>query len=193
VSVGAAITVLALAFEPFFQQSVSFPSRNVVTNTSSISVASSYYPINDIGYAVDSDFRWEGINIGRAVRSAALEVMNALSTANDPVKTAPQFCPTTRCTWANYSTLGVCHKCQDMSRLVVPYCSKDTLQMPGGASFGAAYPCGYRMNNTMVTGISGNIGYRYAPSSADQVVAFVQIDCVTCSIETIYSSDAERC
>ncbi|KAH4007081.1 hypothetical protein HBI56_027750 [Parastagonospora nodorum] len=154
VSVGAAITVLALAFEPFFQQSVSFPSRNMVTGNATLSVATSYRRIDDIVYPVHVEFQWLGINTWAASRSAALDIMNALSARNDPVRPAPSFCPTGQCTWTKYSSLGVCHRCQDVSRLLVPVCSKDQLASPAGGITKTNH-CGHHMNGTFVTGTKG--------------------------------------
>jgi hypothetical protein len=122
-----------------------------------VSVAASYRPINNIGYPVTVDFQW-GVNIGDTVRSAALEVMNALSTRDEAVRTISAICPTGRCTWANYSSLGVCHKCQDVSSLLVPVCSKQPLAFQNSGD-SAANPCGYRLNGTFSTGIFGTFGY----------------------------------
>lgn len=131
----------------------------MVTDVSKVSVATSYRPINSIQYPVASEFIWTGINTGYASRSAALDVMNALGTRHDPVRKVPMSCPTSRCTWPNCSSLGVCHRCQDVSRLLVPVCStKDELDFPRGVIRGTQ-PCGYRLNNTVVTGIYGNLGF----------------------------------
>lgn len=80
--------------------------------------------------------------------------MNALSARNDPVRPAPSFCPTGQCTWTKYSSLGVCHRCQDVSRLLVPVCSKDQLAFPAGAIINANH-CGHHMNGIFVTGTRG--------------------------------------
>lgn len=158
VSIGAAITVCALAFEPFFQQSVSYPSRDVISDNSSVTIANSFGPnIGDILYPVASEFIWT--NVGGdsgAIRSAVLEVANALAAKNESIRPAPSLCPTGRCTWAPYSSLAVCHRCQNMSQLLVPICQKRTEPLNLAARAGGALnPCGHRLNGTLVTGIYG--------------------------------------
>lgn len=156
ISMAAAITVCALAFEPFFQQSVSYPSRDLVSGNGTIHIANSYGPIvGDIWYNVPADFVWAGVGInGGAVRSAALEVANAIANKNEPVRSAPSLCPTGRCTWKPYSTLAVCNRCQDMSHLLVPICQRADLNQPGRDS-GTVNACGYRLNMSLVTGSHG--------------------------------------
>ncbi|KAH7409986.1 hypothetical protein DE146DRAFT_332961 [Phaeosphaeria sp. MPI-PUGE-AT-0046c] len=174
VSVAAAITICALAFEPFFQQSVSYPSRDVISGNSTVSIANSYGPnINDMSYPVATDFRW--MNVGGdsgAIRSAALEVANALAERDKPVRSAPARCTTGRCTWAPYSSLAVCHTCQNMSHLLVPHCQRAELNRPDGTS-GATNPCGHRLNTTLMTGIWGNAREAYMGLSTVVVGDFV--------------------
>lgn len=155
VSLGAAITVLALAFEPFFQQSVSFSTRDVVKTSATVSIASSYQPVNDMKYPVGVDFIWAGIDGGTGSKSMALEIANAISTRNQSVRSAPATCPTGRCTWAPYSSLGICHRCQDVSRLLLRTCSQRYMQIASGDAFSASKPCGYHINGTLVTGFYG--------------------------------------
>lgn len=155
VSIAAAVTVCALAFEPFFQQSVSYPSRDIVSDVGTISIARSYGPIlDDVSYPVATEFTWTGVDYGGAVRNAALEVANVISTRNETVRSAPSLCPTGRCTWAPYSSLSICHRCQDMSRLLVPVCQKADLTQPTGNNF-VTNPCGHRHNMTLATGVWG--------------------------------------
>jgi hypothetical protein len=83
------------------------------------------------------------------------QIAKALSDRDTAVKAATSVCPTSQCSWAAYSTLGVCHQCQDVSSLLVPVCQIETLQSPGEKSGGFQYPCGFRLNNTLVTGVYG--------------------------------------
>jgi hypothetical protein len=69
-------------------------------------------------------------------------------------------CSTANCTWPTYATLGVGHTCQDVSYLLQYICENHThLDLPQQAVL-ATDPCGYRVNNTFVIGISGNLGFR---------------------------------
>ncbi|KAF2027917.1 hypothetical protein EK21DRAFT_91139 [Setomelanomma holmii] len=134
VPIGAGITVLALAFEPFFQQSVSFVTKDVVQGSGTVSVAASYRPISDLQCPVASEFPWTG-----------------------------------RCNWAPYSSLGVCHRCQDVSRLLRHMCQKKALAL-GSGGIGAANPCDYALNTTFVTGMWSNSGSVYTIGLTTMVV-----------------------
>ncbi|KAH7081715.1 hypothetical protein BKA63DRAFT_216226 [Paraphoma chrysanthemicola] len=154
-SIGAAITVLALAFEPFFQQSVTFTARDIVKASGTISIATSFRPINDIQYRVTTGYAWSGVDYGAAIRSTAFDIANAISTPNQSVRSAPSSCPTERCTWAPYSSLGVCHRCKDVSQLVAPVCQQRSMAFPEGTGGSAVEPCGYQINGTFLTGTYG--------------------------------------
>jgi hypothetical protein len=134
-----------------------------------VSVATSYRPISDVTYNVATEFVWNGVSNGGAIRSAALEVANVISARDEPVRSAPSLCPTGRCTWSAYSSLAVCHRCQNLSHLLIPVCQKAALNLPGG-SLTATNPCGYRFNTTLVTGSWGNPGYLYYTGLSTMVV-----------------------
>ncbi|KAF2819752.1 hypothetical protein CC86DRAFT_429958 [Ophiobolus disseminans] len=152
VSVGAAITVLALAFEPFFQQSVSYPSRTIITGSGSVSIAISYNAKEQT--ALEEVGTWSTGAKNITARNLASKIANTLADRREYSQAPPSVCPTGRCTWAPYSSLGVCHRCQDISQLLQPVCQIDTLSGPGQTS-GFQYPCGYRFNSTLVTGVWG--------------------------------------
>jgi hypothetical protein len=148
VSLGAAITILALAFEPFFQQIVSFPSRNISQTRGTVSIATGFLPVNDIALPYAAGFNGGFFYGGQSVAS---DVANAISTKDGSVMSAPSLCPTGRCDWAPYSSLGVCHKCEDISHLLSPVCGiVDIRYIPFNN------PCGYLYaNGTLFTGVSG--------------------------------------
>ena len=150
VSLGAAITVLALAFEPFFQQSVSFSNRIVVTGNSTLAVASSYRPLQGPRYTA-----WTR-NFG-AVRddsALALQIANTITSEVPSDQSIPSVCPTGRCSWAPFSSLGVCQQCKIVSDALMPVCQRKVIAKVNNVS-GALNPCGYRLNATFVTGLHG--------------------------------------
>lgn len=153
-SVGAAITILALAFEPFFQQSVSYHSRNSIVNSGTIYVTTSVAS-QEADFSGVSFRTWADSVRDSGPRYIASQIAKALSVRDTPVKAVTSVCPTSQCSWAAYSTLGVCHQCQDVSSLLVPVCQIEKLASSGGMSGSFQYPCGYRLNNTLVTGVYG--------------------------------------
>lgn len=83
----------------------------------------------------------------------------------------PRFnCPTGNCTWPTYSTLGVCHQCQDVSYLLQYICKNNTsLNSPSG-ELESTSPCGFKVNNTFIAGWSGSPGFRQVTSLSTIIV-----------------------
>jgi hypothetical protein len=76
------------------------------------------------------------------------------------VKPSKVQCSTADCTWPTYATLGVGHTCQDVSYLLEYMCENNTdLRLPQQAVL-ATDPCGYKVNDTFITGVQGSLGFR---------------------------------
>jgi hypothetical protein len=73
-------------------------------------------------------------------------------------------CSTGNCTWPLYPTLGVCHDCEDVSHLLEYFCKNHTSLDIAAIPRGALDPCGFRVNNTFVVGLDGDLGFRQATS-----------------------------
>lgn len=146
---GATITILALAFEPFFQQIVSFPARDINVDVSTVAVSRTYRPDDDVGVrfriTLDSDIR--------GPKSMMLAVEES-TLRNATTRPAPSVCPTGRCNWTSYDSLGVCHRCVDLSNLPRYICENGS-SLPGRRWENI---CGYRLNNTFIT---GKYGYKF--------------------------------
>lgn len=140
VSLGAVITISALAFETFFQQIVSYPERPIVLGNGSISTAISYH--------VDVDPQQPNLANDLAMGAA---ISSTIVGSNNTVPSAPPSCGTSNCTWGQYSSLGVCTQCKDISSFVRYICKNHTLISFTDGSF-TDYGCGYTLNGTMLTG-----------------------------------------
>ncbi|KAF2687936.1 hypothetical protein K458DRAFT_485104 [Lentithecium fluviatile CBS 122367] len=146
VSLGAAITVLALAFEPFFQQIASFPSRDIKSDIGTVSIAKQYFPDSDRQYRPRTNkLTWFGSG-----KSMSIAVSDAVFSREEFAKPPPSVCPSGRCDWKSYSTLGVCHWCEELSDVLIYACGERTLRGATGGNI--KNPCGYRMNNTHFLG-----------------------------------------
>jgi hypothetical protein len=96
VSLGAVITVLAFAFDPFMQQIISYPIRNTVVATNSSEAV---------------------------VKRAASLVLESFS--DDELESIvypgqwadnvdiSATCPSGNCTWPEFQSVGICHQCDD--------------------------------------------------------------------------------
>ncbi|KAF2652311.1 hypothetical protein K491DRAFT_664029 [Lophiostoma macrostomum CBS 122681] len=134
VSLGAAITILALAFEPFFQQIVVYPERSVPVDQGTVSTA------------VTLDRQMAGSN------SVKVAIDTVLMTNDIATRSAPSLCQTANCTWPFYSTLGLCHKCQDVSYLLEHTSCKEEVLPWAQVQTEVRRPCGYTLNNTFAVG-----------------------------------------
>ena len=102
------------------------------------------HPTSQLGLHVsNSDF----LPCGRRSPAARLSKRSS----NDTVPSAPSLCGTSNCIWAQYSSLGVCTQCKNISSFVRYICKNHTLiSFTDGSS--THYGCGYTLNGTMLTG-----------------------------------------
>ncbi|KAH9908155.1 hypothetical protein F4778DRAFT_798137 [Xylariomycetidae sp. FL2044] len=121
VCLGAVVTILALAFDPFAQQLVHYPTRLITTpdpklQTPSVPYAKTFAP----GHAVMMGDLYPEI---RAVDSIVSSALWDLSGDDDGRPSAQ--CSTGNCTWAEFDSLAICSTCQNVttSEIGLPDCS----------------------------------------------------------------------
>ena len=104
-ALGAALTVGALAVEPFLQQIPTYPSHQTVSGNASIPTSLCY---------VDhpKDLSQSSSMMSLPMKGAVYTGIFASHKANKAVVTPS--CPTGNCTWPEYSSLGVCSECKDL-------------------------------------------------------------------------------
>ncbi|KAK5467759.1 hypothetical protein LTS15_000732 [Exophiala xenobiotica] len=120
-SIGAIVTILSLAYDPFLQQLLSYPIVQVYTNTSSAVTRQARAFV--IG-ATDVNF---------------VSAMNA-GVWSDASSFAPtSACPSGKCTWPPFSTVGWCSECEifDTKNVAVRGCD----QVPTQANLTSASRC----------------------------------------------------
>ena len=112
-SLGAAITLLSLAFDPFIQQIIDYPLREVKRN-SDLAVAKQ---------AVKFDISDGWITPTRLHRS----VNAGIWTDNFEVN---PICPSGNCTWPSFDSVGWCSQCEDVTvSAVLVGCDNATLNI----------------------------------------------------------------
>ncbi|RYN99288.1 hypothetical protein AA0120_g1698 [Alternaria tenuissima] len=164
VSLAALITILGLAFEPFFQQIVTYPDRTMIVGGGSTWAASTFVP-----QSLPSTRRL-GFDNNNRDPTMTLAIDTVLNTPEIAMRPSTAQCSTANCTWPSYATLGVGHTCQDVSYLLQYICENNTkLALPQQA-VSAVDPCGYKVNDTFVTGVEGNLGFRKVTSLSTLVV-----------------------
>ncbi|KAF2474999.1 uncharacterized protein BDR25DRAFT_384460 [Lindgomyces ingoldianus] len=154
-ALGAAVTLLSLALDPFFQQVVDFPPRWTLQGNSSIPKVTRYQPhfgqkFQGTVEVVQQDQNTQGVAELFFYGHGTQPIILGNATRPD----IPLLCPTSNCTWPPYETLGVCSKCVDVSYLLTFTCLTTRIDWFANQTGGvdAVYPngtaCGYFLNAT---------------------------------------------
>ena len=130
-SLGALITLLGLAIDPFSQQVVTYPLRSVPADTASVPRIQTYNAVGPRNYTgkprnhSHDDPSWD---IDLSMKAAIYGGLSGTAT------TLTTTCSTGNCTWKAFSSLSICNRCQDVSDRV----SNHTL--PNGLFFNDTIP-----------------------------------------------------
>ncbi|KAF2732771.1 hypothetical protein EJ04DRAFT_578178 [Polyplosphaeria fusca] len=131
-ALGAAVTIFALAMDPFFQQVVGFPEQwrlqptigFIPRATTYISYVAGQYQMDGIGL----------LEIDQAMSAKAYHYFYdngtkpvAGTSGNITRPEIPLICPNTNCTWSQYESLGICNRCADITDLLEFGCRSSTL------------------------------------------------------------------
>ncbi|CAO2647478.1 Nn.00g084000.m01.CDS01 [Neocucurbitaria sp. VM-36] len=119
-SVGAMVTLLMLAFEPFTQQVIRFGTRpSVVTASSRHNSTFEYKPGTMARTASLSDWRFSGgAGDSADVRFSMTLAMMAAMAGRPSTYQSNAYCPTAECSFEDFTTLGVCSTCDSEQVLV---------------------------------------------------------------------------
>lgn len=149
-ALGALITVLLLAIDTFFQQVTDLPERWTVHGESSIARSVHYSPVIELAYqstAGDSPIAQLNQDLRKALSPFLYDKNGTHPIANGDAFQAeiPLNCPTSKCEWPIYETLGVCSACEDISNMLEYAClpmSMDWIRNSTGPSTEVTYPNG---------------------------------------------------
>jgi hypothetical protein len=129
-ALGAAVTLFALAMDPFFQQVVKYPERwGIQQGTGTIPRATGYFP-----YGAGQEYRITGQTL--VPDQNLLAVANRFFYGHGTVPITfgkgtraevPLSCPSSNCTWPQYETLGMCSTCAPIPDLLEFKCLDTTL------------------------------------------------------------------
>lgn len=154
---GAAIVLFALALDPFFQQLLDFQERWTLLKDKCtiprVSRFESNIPTIFVGgvEASTMDHRLGLIAESFFFNNGTQPVASANGSRTD----FPFSCPTSKCTWPVYETLGTCSACEDVSHLLEFACMRTEVDWvantnSSGSVVDMEYPssqvCGYFLN-----------------------------------------------
>ena len=173
-ALGALLTVLLLAVDTFFQQVTDLQDRWKLQGNSSIPRSLQYTPSVVLVY----DSTWD--DTPAALMNADLqEALDPLFydqngthpflTENGPQAEIPLVCPTSKCEWPDYQTLGVCSACEDVSYLLQYDClamRMDWIRNSTGPGTESTYPNGESAPLQTAIGLAmpGHVVGRSSPS-----------------------------
>ncbi|KAF2877161.1 hypothetical protein BDV95DRAFT_140700 [Massariosphaeria phaeospora] len=157
-ALGAAVTLFALALDPFFQQVVQYPERWIQQGIGSIPRAITYEP-----FSAGKEYRvgMESLQLDQNMLGATYHHFYEdgtlpISFGKGVRAEIPLVCPNSNCTWPEYETLGICSKCADVGDLLEFKCVNSTLdwiQVPdvdaesGEAVFPNGTSCGWYLKS----------------------------------------------
>lgn len=129
-ALGAAVTIFALALDPFFQQVVQYPEKwQKQDGAGSIPVATGYERVSpDQRYRDD----FENLEYDQDMLAIANHYfygsgMLPITFGKGIRSEVPLGCPYSNCTWSDYETLGICNKCTDVTENLEFGCKNGTL------------------------------------------------------------------
>ncbi|ORY17431.1 hypothetical protein BCR34DRAFT_474758 [Clohesyomyces aquaticus] len=153
-ALGALVTLLALALDPFFQQLASFPDRWTLQGSSGIPRAQNFAPHIGQLYrkgllSATADTDMQPVVEKFLFDNGTQPIMFGNGTRPSSI---PISCPTSNCTWPPYESLGVCSTCEDVSDVLTWACLHapvDWYEIPDTfADAPNGTMCGYFVNTT---------------------------------------------
>lgn len=150
-ALGAFLTLLLLAIDTFFQQVTNLRERWIFYGESLIPRSVRYAP--SVGYVYDSAIGIDlpSVTSNNDLRRALTPFFYdqngtlPLSSGNASQAEIPLHCPTSKCKWEAYTTLGVCSACKDVSYLLEYACLDmrlDWLRSSTGPGSESTFPNG---------------------------------------------------
>ncbi|KAF1979338.1 hypothetical protein BU23DRAFT_385426, partial [Bimuria novae-zelandiae CBS 107.79] len=138
-ALGAAVTLFALALDPFFQQVVEYPEHwRVQEGHGSIPRAVAYSPFS---FGKEYQVGMEAVNpdqsmLGVVARFFYNNGTPPMTFGRGIRAEVPLGCPNSNCTWPEYETLGIHSECTDASNRLEFRCLKELATYPNGTACG---------------------------------------------------------
>ena len=155
-SLGAFLTLSALAVEPWLQQIPAYTSRNKISDTAFIPRSLHY---------VDRQTDFGSAKNAMSASVKAAFYIGIFSSTQTKESIVGPTCSTGNCTWPEYSSVGVCSACEDVMGAIKFAGSKD------GSEWVPPYPFN-DSDTTPVPGAYWTMMYMYASTEAESSYPF---------------------
>lgn len=118
-TIGAVLMIIAVAIDPFAQQILVYPSREVqaYNETAYAQYAHEYMPAWSTGSAADSS--QSEVRLSEVEPTRQVAIMSGLSQTSSPLD--PE-CSSGTCEYPNFVSLGVCSQCKDITQTAQQHC-----------------------------------------------------------------------
>jgi len=163
-SLGASVTFLSLALDPFFQQVVTYPQRTSSHGQSTITRSTRFQTVNAI-------FQMNGsLAIGTdPFMQSFIDDWMMYGGADNQLS---PYCPNNDCEWLPFRTLGMCSSCADVSDELQFGCQDEMgdwrpgrkTQPQNSTLYPPTHSCGYFFN---ISGQHPMLATGYATNSSD--------------------------
>ncbi|KAI9929323.1 hypothetical protein ASPWEDRAFT_28805 [Aspergillus wentii DTO 134E9] len=129
---GAALTILAVALDPFAQQILAFPSREVqaLDETAYVQRAQVYAPEWGSRGHEDEFRNTLAVQLDPTMQTA---ILSGLAQINRPLEPG---CSSSHCEYPDFATLGVCSHCDDVTEGTIQTCQPYARNSSGAFAFG---------------------------------------------------------
>lgn len=135
-ALGAILTLLLLAVDTFFQQVTNLPERSELDGFGEIPRIVRYEGDNGQIYEDKYLNAMQDINLRQATLKFFYYNGNEAVTFGAGQRSdIPLSCPSSRCEWDEYDTLGVCSACRDVSELLTYGCFTTKLDWISSVNF----------------------------------------------------------
>lgn len=149
-SLGAAVTLLALASDPFVQQTVTYPVREVN--------ATAFVPFAQEYVLTGQTRRYDGYQIEQSMKAAIYDAVMFSNLSETSAAMSAQ-CPTGNCTFPEYASLAVCSKCVDITSKIDKVCVPIN---QSSYNSGSGPPCFERPELPNGLQLANGAAYRYS-------------------------------
>jgi hypothetical protein len=146
--------ILSLLFDPFLQQVVIYPTRQVPAEVKSTIVRARVFQAR-----TENGAGLPGV-VDLSMKSA---IYRGIFDIGDPQTETPHTCPTGNCTWPTFASLAICSKCVDLSPLVKKECNPTgcyRYSLPAGPTltgFGGGLNCSLTNISTSLNDINASV------------------------------------
>ncbi|KAJ5579600.1 uncharacterized protein N7459_005585 [Penicillium hispanicum] len=169
-TLGAVLMIIAVAIDPFAQQILVYPSREVqaYNETAYVQYAHEYMPAWSTGGAADGS--QSEVRLSEVEPTLQVAIMSGLSQTSSPLD--PE-CPSGTCEYPDFVSLGVCSLCEDITQTAQQHCVVDRSANTTGPEWSSEAPRNCTYTTSSGSSITPSVIGAYARgTTSDEIITF---------------------